>query len=397
MSKIYFNQADARWKNHPYPASPGYENKTVGTSGCGPTCVSMIVSSCKETVTPDAMCDIARANGYRVPGGTSDGFFQFAANKWGIEMKRVYSSFEAHQACKEGYFVVICCRNGLWSTGGHFILAVGATDTDIEIYDPYLYNGKFNNYGRAGKVRLEGVSAWVEINTFKAHSNAQRFFAFKVGDVKPEPQQEPKEKFVNTSSMNLNVRNNPNGAVVGSLPKGTKVTVYEEQAGWSKIGEGKWVASNYLADVKPETPAPVAPQPQPKTMYVKTTNKNLNVREKPNGKVIGSLAKGASVTVVNNENGWSQITAPINGYVSTAYLSESSTKPAPAITRNTVGQTKTFKGQTVIYSKSNLSGTKYNYKANTTVKVLQNTSNIVDKVKVNATGRIGYVNISAYK
>ena len=49
MSKIYFSQIDSRWRNHPYPASGGYENKTVGTSGCGPTCAAMVVSSCKET------------------------------------------------------------------------------------------------------------------------------------------------------------------------------------------------------------------------------------------------------------------------------------------------------------------------------------------------------------
>lgn len=393
MGKIYFNQADSRWKNHPYPASPGYENKTVGTSGCGPTCVSMIVSSCKEIITPDAMCDISRANGYRVPGGTADGFFQFAANKWGIEMKRVYSSFEAHQACKEGYFVVICCRNGLWSTGGHYILAVGATDTDIEIYDPYLYNGKFNNYGRAGKVRLEGVSAWVEINTFKKYSNAQRFFAFKVGTPEqPKVNYEPKAKYVNTNSNNLNVRNNPNGAIVGSLPKGAQVTVYEELSGWSKIGEGKWVASNYLADIKPVTNVP-------KTMKVKTSGSNLNVRSSANGTVVGSLSNGTRVTVVNESNGWSQITSPKTGYVASQYLvstSTSTTQPKP-VSRGTVGKTKKFKKSTVIYSKSNLSGTKYNYKANTSVTVLQNVSSNVDKVKVNATGRIGYVDISYYK
>ena len=31
MAKIYYNQMDSRWANHPYPA-PGYEDKTGGTS-----------------------------------------------------------------------------------------------------------------------------------------------------------------------------------------------------------------------------------------------------------------------------------------------------------------------------------------------------------------------------
>ncbi len=321
MKACYYNQMDSRWANHPYPA-PGYEDKTCGTSGCGTTCGAMIVSSCRETITPDVMCDISRENGYRVPGGTADGLFSYIAERWGIEMKTLHSSYEAHQACKEGYFVVICCASGLWTTGGHFILAVGANDTDIEIYDPYLYNGKFDRPGRQGKVRLEGVSAWVEINTFKANSNAQRFYAFKVNDGQEvEPVQpatpQPKTAWVNTSSMPLNVRNSANGTIIGSVAKGTKVTVYEESNGWSRIDQG-WVASSYLTYSEP-------------------------------------------VSVVS-----------------------------------TVGQTKKFAGATKIYSNSNLTGIEYDYKANTSVEILENVNSNVDKIKVTQTGRIGYVSTSVY-
>lgn len=321
MAKIYYNQMDSRWANHPYPA-PGYEDKTCGTSGCGTTCGAMIVSSCRETITPDVMCDISRENGYRVPGGTADGLFSYIAKRWEIEMKTLHSSYEAHQACKEGYFVVICCASGLWTTGGHFILAVGANDTDIEIYDPYLYNGKFDRPGRQGKVKLDGVSAWVEINTFKANSNAQRFYAFKVNDGQEvEPVQpaipQPKTAWVNTSSMPLNVRNSANGTIIGSVAKGTKVTVYEESNGWSRIDQG-WVASSYLTYSEP-------------------------------------------VSIVS-----------------------------------TVGQTKKFAGATKIYSNSNLTGIEYDYKANTSVEILENVNSNVDKIKVTQTGRIGYVSTSVY-
>lgn len=44
----------------------------------------------------------------------------------------------------------------------------------------------------------------------------------------------------------LNVRNAPNGAKIGGLANGTKVTVYETSNGWSRIGNGKWVSSQYL-------------------------------------------------------------------------------------------------------------------------------------------------------
>ena len=165
MGKTYYSQIDPRWKNHPYPAdAAGYRNKTVGTSGCGPTCAAMIISSCKETIRPDTMCDISRQNGYRIAGGTSDGLFPYVANRWGLEYKRLSSSYEAHNYCKKGWFVVICCQAGLWTTGGHYILAVGASDKEIEIYDPYLYSGKFDRSGRKGLVNLVGNSAWVNID-----------------------------------------------------------------------------------------------------------------------------------------------------------------------------------------------------------------------------------------
>lgn len=394
MGKVYYNQLDSRWKNHPYPASGGYQNKTVGSSGCGPTCAAMIVSSWKETVTPDKMCDISRENGFRVPGGTSDNLFPYVAQRWGLEYKRVSSSFEAHQACKEGWFVVICCGPGLWTDGGHFILAVGANDTDIEIYDPYLYSGKYNINGRAGKVNLIGNSAWVEINTFKANANAQRFFAFRASgnnQPQPTPSYQPTIKYVNTSSANLNVRNAKNGTVIGSLRKGTEVTVYEDSDGWSKIGEGKWVSSQYLATTKPSQPAQTST-----VMKVKTNGANLNVRQQPStsAKVVGSLANGTTVTVLSQSNGWAQID---KGYVSASYLVSTTTNTPAPTSRGTVGQTKVLKQASKIYKNSNKSGTVYDYKANTTVIIQQNTTATLDKVKVKQTGRIGYIDISMYK
>ena len=256
MKKVYYNQADSRWAKHPYP-SRELPKATIKSGGCGPTCAAMIVSSFKEIVKPDKMGDISIKNGYRVNGGTSFELFPFVAKKWELKTKTISSSYEAFEACKNGYFVVILCGAGLWTTGGHFILAVGAKDNKIEIYDPYLYSGKFNIYNRKGKVEVKGNSCFVDINIFKQYSNARRFFAFK-------------------------------------------------------------------SDSKKET------------------NKKT-------------------------------------------------------VKRNTVGQLKKFKGNTIIYEKKNLSGIKYNYLPQTQVKILENVSDDIDKIKVIKTGRVGYVKINVYK
>lgn len=391
MSKVYYSQVDPRWKNHPYPANAaGYRDKTVGTSGCGPTCAAMVVSSSKETIYPDRMCDISRENGYRVAGGTSDGLYPYVAERWGLEYKRLSSSYETFEYVKQGWMVIIACSSGLWTTGGHFILAVGYRGDEICIYDPYLYSGKFDRSGRQGIVDLEGTSAWVQIDKFKQYSNAQRFHAFKVEGVTPTPTPTPepgetKIAWVNTSSLNLNVRNAPGGDIIGSLPKGTQVIVYEVQGDWARIGDNKWVSNSYLTYSEPITS---------RTMYVSTSSANLNVRDSAGGNVIGSLAKGTEVTVIGESDGWSHITSPQNGWVSSQYLSSS--KPSSVVGRNTVGQTRTFKTFTYLWSNPDLTGTRYDYKAQTQVVVLQNTSSNVDRVRVVKTGREAYVSISAY-
>ena len=63
----------------------------------------------------------------------------------------------------------------------------------------------------------------------------------------------------------------------------------------------------------------------------------------------------------------------------------------------TVGKTKTLKQDCVLYSNKDLTGTKYTYMKNTTVKILKNISSKVDYVQVIATGRKAYINVKYYK
>ena len=65
--------------------------------------------------------------------------------------------------------------------------------------------------------------------------------------------------------------------------------------------------------------------------------------------------------------------------------------------KNTVGKKKVLKQKCYLYSKKNLTGTKYTYLKNTTIKVLKNISTTVDYVQVIATGRKAYIKISNYK
>ena len=334
MNKVYYNQADPRWANHSYTA-PSYPNATVKSSGCGPTCGAMIISSCKETIYPDAMCDLAKANGYRVDGGTADGFFTFICQKWGLEIERIHSSYEALEKCKDGYFVVMVAGAGLWTTGGHFILAVGARNDEIQIYDPYLYAGKFNQYGRqSAEVKVEGTSCYVQIDKFKQYSNIQRLWAIKVSDVTPDEPINPETgeiKYVSANSgLNVRTGRGTQYSVVTTLPKGTQVMVYDTVDGWARIGSNMYVSAQYLSDSKSEETQPAQPTTR---KGVVTANSGLNVRSGPstsNGRV-GALSKGATVTIYEESNGWYRIGN--NQWVSAQYVSVNGQTPAQPTTK----------------------------------------------------------------
>lgn len=139
-------------------------------------------------------------------------------------------------------------------------------------------------------------------------------------------------------------------------------------------------------------------QPVTTATYTRYVNAKigLNVRNTPNGNRIGGLANGTRVTVAETSGTWSRITSPVNGWVSSNYLVNYEINTASTQTRNTVGTTKKLSRASILYSKSNLTGIQYNYKANTTITIIQNISSTVDKVRVNATGRIAYINISNY-
>lgn len=130
-----------------------------------------------------------------------------------------------------------------------------------------------------------------------------------------------------TANAGLNVRTGSGTGyrVIKTLPKGTKVTVYEEKGNWGRIGDGQWCCTDYLS-----TTAPAAPV-QTKTMYV-NTSAGLNVRSGAgtNYAKVDALPNGTKVTVYEEKNGWARIG---NGrWVSAQYL----TSKAPTSNTKTV-------------------------------------------------------------
>lgn len=246
----YYSQLDSRWASKMY-SSVGNPNQTIGSSACGPTCASMVVTATKGAITPDTMCDLFVQHGYRsANNGTYFSAFRAVADEFDIGYEETYYLDKAVELLRNNHYVIVSCGNGLFTTGGHFIVLVGIDGDTLKIYDPYLYSGKFSTSTRRGKVTVDGNTVYCSIDNFRNYANYSKFFAFahdgnvQVNNTRPVTTQ-AYTRYVN-AKKGLNVRNKPNGYIVGGLPNGTAVTVYETDGNWSRIGTNKWVSSNYL-------------------------------------------------------------------------------------------------------------------------------------------------------
>lgn len=341
----YYSQADSRWANIMY-SSTGNTSQTMKSSACGPTSAAMVVSSSKGAILPTTMAQLSVDNGYRTANnGTAWAYYSFVADYFDFNEYHTTSNFDtamSYLSQKDGdgnskYYIICSCGSGLFTTGGHYIVLVGLDNGAIQVYDPYLYSGKFTTASRknAGAV-VSGNSVFVSESSFKTYSNYKNFWIYS----------------------------NDNGA-------GNVNTTNIESTS----------AVNY-------------------TRYVATQSANLNVRNNPNGTKIGSLAKGTTVNVVEVKGDWSRITSTVNGWASSQYLSASTVKtnvPKSTTIKKTVGQYKRLTSRTTMYSKSNLTGIKYSYLANTQVKIIKNVSSTVDYVYVVKTKRYAYIRNNVYR
>lgn len=395
----YYSQIDNRWSSKMY-SSVGDRSQTIGTSGCGSTSASMIVTAIKGAITPDKMSDLFVKYGYRsANNGTYWSAFRAIADEFNIEYKETYNLDTVVNLLRNNHYVVASCGNGLFTNGGHFIVLIGIEGNTIKVYDPYLYSGKFETSTRRGKATVNGNTVYVTIDNFRNYANAKGFFCYKHdGQVQTNTQPVTTStytRYVN-AKIGLNVRNAPNRARIGGLVNGTQVTVAETSGNWSRIVSPTqgWVSSDYL------TATPILnSQVQNNTLanqtfgtYKLKRNCYLYSNQNLTGTRYSYLANTV-VTVLQNVN--SRVDKiKVNKTGRIAYIDKSNY--ANVVTKATVGQGKLLRACS-LYSNSNLSGVRYSYLDNTYVIVLQNVNLNVDRIKVAKTGRIAYVNRNNYK
>lgn len=393
----YYSQIDSRWKNHQY-SSVGDSSQTIGTSGCGPTSAAMIVTAIKGTITPPEMGDLFVQYGYRsASNGTYLSAFRWVADVFDIGYQETYSLDTAVNLLKDNNYLIVSVGNGLFTTGGHLMVIVGIDGNTLKIYDPYLYSGKFDTSTRRGKVSVSGNTVYCSVDNFRRYANYTRFFAYKhdgniqenTGNVTTSTY----TRYVKTSTgVGVNVRSGPGtgyGKVV-ALADGTSVIVYETSGNWSRIGTNRWVSSDYLVSTYTNSNVynTIGQTRKTKACYL-YSNSNLSGTRY-------TYKANTTVTILDNISS-SVDKVRVNATGRVAYINTSNYTSSSSTVTNTVGQYKRLKNKTYLYSKSNLTGTKYTYLPLTQVKIIKNVSSSVDYVYVVKTGRYAYVRNNVYK
>ena len=340
----YYSQIDSRWKNNLY-TSTNNTTQTIGSSGCGPTSAAMVVSSIKGTITPDTMANLFVKYGYRsANNGTYWSAYRAVANEFNIGYTETSDIQKALDLLRNKNYIIVSCGNGLFTTGGHYIVIVGIEENTLKIYDPYLYNGKFDISTRRGKVEVSGNTIYCSIDNFKKYSNYKGFFCYQ--DIEH-----------NVSRFKAGDR------VLVNIPVGIAVNSGEK---WL-VDDGKtqfWIHKSVITN----------------------DNRIYGLADICYDGGIRDIAQ------IFDDQFWCD-----ENNMSTVQTVQKVNSNEQLQIKNTVGQIKKLKQNTIIYSNQNLTGTKYNYKANTSIKILKNVSENIDYIQVIQTGRKGYIRNNIYK
>ena len=242
--KQYF-QSDSRWGANTYI-------KTVASSGCGPSTMSMVVATIKKgSVNPGIAAKWSISKGYRTsaPGKTKDGFFTKFPAKYGIKSTRLNTGnlrslsknkagklhARAKEAVKNGDWVVAFMNPGTWTHYGHFILWYDIEGSRALVRDP--------NATKASKTRNK-ISV--------LQSQAKRYWIISVPYSKmiSPPTQ---GRVVGTSKLTVRSKASSSSKSLGALKKGESVRITNKKNGMWKIkfnGKTGYVSQKYMTVTK---------------------------------------------------------------------------------------------------------------------------------------------------
>ena len=150
--------------------------------------------------------------------------------------------------------------------------------------------------------------------------------------------------YVNTNSRGLNLRVSPNGDVITSFPRGTKVTILSSDGAWSKVkvnNQTGYMLTQWLSSSKPGSGSGSisgsigsAVVNNPKDTQVLF----LRSEASTDSEALGYYRNGTSVTLLKKLDGWYKVSVGgKTGYMMASFLKVSETSAASATVYNPNG------------------------------------------------------------
>ncbi len=154
-------QWDERWGYAPY--GTGY----VATCGCGPTCLSMVISGMTgdASATPAAVAEYSDKNGYIDENNNTYWELMTAAPEhWGLSVKGGKTAEDAVASeISNGHAIICSVGPGDFTQNGHFIVLAGYEDGKVKVYDPFNQENS-EKLWKYKKIKGQIKSLWVYSN-----------------------------------------------------------------------------------------------------------------------------------------------------------------------------------------------------------------------------------------
>lgn len=133
-------QWDTRWGFIPYG------DMRIEFSGCGPTCLAMVLSYLNQddTITPAVVAKYSEEKNFYVKGaGTSFQLMEEAGKQYKVNVEGVYLDQKSvKKALTDKKILIASVKPGDFTTTGHFIVIRGLKNGKLQINDP---NSKINS------------------------------------------------------------------------------------------------------------------------------------------------------------------------------------------------------------------------------------------------------------
>ena len=126
----YFLQWDRRW------GYVKYGDQAIGTYGCAPTSLAMILKGMGKDVDPVVIAKYSSDNGFLEQNLTSWKLFESAAQKYGVSCVGVPMGENLTGILDKGSYILVSVKPGVFTDVGHLIVLSGIKDGKIIVNDP---------------------------------------------------------------------------------------------------------------------------------------------------------------------------------------------------------------------------------------------------------------------